>query len=92
MFYAKDDTKLVPSEILTKTSVSQHLRDIVEAQSGLMKLSPHLRMQVQLEIMALREFQAGKTTSSAASKTATAYGRDSGNQSNETKSNADARQ
>ena len=56
MFYAKDDTKLVPSEILTNTSVSQHLRDIVEAQRGLMKLSPYLRMQIQMEIIALREF------------------------------------
>ena len=68
MFYAKDDTKLVPREILTDTSASQHLSDIVEAQCGLMKRSPYLRMQVQLEIIALREFQAGKTTSSAVRK------------------------
>ena len=32
-----------------------------------MKRSPYLRMQVQMEIIALREFQAGHTTSSAVS-------------------------
>ena len=53
---------------MTDISASQHLRDIVEAQSGLMKRSPYLRMQVQMEIIALREFQAGKTTSSAVRK------------------------